>query len=179
MVQLGQARVGLAQELMKNSRASHTHTLWTDRQTDRQTDMLTERSIVNSKAAKWMRHKGNLKYVENVTCRRMKWMNLTDWRCEPLLEKMLSCIVFVNEWEKWGKSKPTTNLPTLVSLLGKEDGCTSVHTQTQTHTHTHTHTYTGILLPNEVCLRCSQARREGEVELSDAAIRTTLSGRAN
>lgn len=51
----------------------------------------------------------------------------------------------------------------------KEDGC--AHTPTLAHT--------GSLLPDEVCLCCRQARREGEVELSDAAIRTTLSGRAN
>lgn len=38
MVQLGQAWVGLARELMKNSRALQL-TLWTDRSTDRRVDM--------------------------------------------------------------------------------------------------------------------------------------------
>lgn len=35
-----------------------------------------------------------------------------------------------------------------------------------------------ILVPDQFCLH-SQARREDEVELTDAAIRTTLSGQAN
>lgn len=69
---------------------------------------------------------------------------------------------------KWRKSKPSTHLKTPEKRTG-----------VQIHAHTHTRTYRDILLPDEVYLCCSQARREGEVELSDAAIRTTLSGLAN
>lgn len=91
----------------------------------------------------------------------------TPWKCVFL------CAVFVNEWESEGRaSQAQIYQPTPERRM-------DIHAHTHTHKHLHTHTYTGILFPDEVCLRCSQARREGEVELSDAAIRTTLSGRAN
>lgn len=94
-------------------------------------------------------------------------MNLTDWR--PPLENVFLCAVFVNEWESERRVSQA-------QIYQPQKGG-QIHTRT--HTHLHTHTYTGILFPDEVCLCCSQARREGEVELFDAAIRTTLSGQAN
>lgn len=51
MVELGQARAGLARELMKQLQSLAPHAPWTDsstdRPTDRQTDALSARSIEN------------------------------------------------------------------------------------------------------------------------------------
>ena len=59
----------------------------------------------------------------------------------------------------------------------QEDGCT--HT-TRTHTtHTHILTQASCSQMRFLSAAAAKARREGEVELSDAAIRTTQSGRAN
>lgn len=166
MVQLGQAWVGLARELMKNSRASYSPC----GQTDRQTDMLTERSIVDPtpSQAEGMRHEDKLKYKGKMwhAANQMNEFDRLVMRSAP---RKGGFVCNVCKWvSKWRKSKPSTHLKTPEKRTG-----------VQIHTHTHTRTYRDILLPDEVYLCCSQARREGEVELSDAAIRTTLSGRAN
>lgn len=168
MVQLGQARVALARELMKNSRASHTPGP-TGRQANRQTGMLTVRSMVNPTPidVEWMRHEGKLKYVEKL------WhsgkLNECILQTDDMKRSLKMCFCASWVW-KWGRVSQTqiSQHPSLVRrTIYKVYACT----------HQQTHTYPGSQM--RFCLCCSQARREGEVELSDAAIRTTLSGRAN
>lgn len=134
MVQLGQARVGLAQELMKNSRASHTPCGPTDRQTDRHVDREFNREI-NSHAS------SNTGRVNEAW--RQSWNTCKMWHAGKLnewiwLNRSLKMCLLCSIWEwvrKWEKSEPNTNLPKLVPLPRKKDGCTNTHTYTYLHRH--------------------------------------------
>ena len=91
------------------------------------------------------------------------------------LKMCFLCIVFVNDWEYEGRASQAQIHQPHFHSLEKEDGCT--RTQTRTHTHTHTHILTQA--PRWGLSPLQPSQTTGEVELSDAAIRTTLSGRAN